>query len=143
VSDHPAALVVTKFLDAIVWGEHSTVWMLLSTAGRDHVLDAGSRRGLDAVQAERLRQGTSAGDELDQFLTGLLQGLRVDFAAVQLEEVEPVMPVEVSDDGRVAINLECPATFGDRGWAAGSVVLAYEGGSWLVDRVNPLVSRSE
>lgn len=143
MTDHPAASVVKVFIDAIVWGEHSKVWMLLSSTGRDHVLDAGSRRGLDAVQSERLRQGTSPHDELDQFLTGLLQGLRVDFASVKLDEVQPVMPVEVADDGRVTVNLECPATFGDRGWAAGAVVLVLENDSWLVDRVNPLVSRSD
>lgn len=142
MSDHPAATVVERFLDAIVWGEHSKVWELLSDSGRDIVLAAGSRRGLDAIQAARLRQGTSPQVELDQFLTGLLQGLRVDFAAVSLDEVKPASPVVELDDGRVEVKLECPATFGERDWAAGSIVLSRGDSGWAVDRVIPLVSRN-
>lgn len=146
--DHPAVEVARRYLEAIVWGQHLTVWELLSPAGRDVVLEAGSRRGLDAVQAARIRQGTSEPAEQDAFLTGLVHGLRVDFASVDLENVSPLNDVVELADGCHQVGLECPATFGDGGWAAGSMVLSEHRSSdgavsWLVDRINPLVSRSE
>jgi len=135
-------------MDAIVWGEHLTAWELLSPSGRDHVLEAGGRRGLDAVQAARLRQGTSPPDERDAFLTGLIHGLRIDFSSVDLENVAPVDAAIELDDGRRRVALECPASFGHGRWAAGSMVLSRHRSSdggvvWLVDRIKPLVTRSE
>ncbi len=146
--EHPAVDIARRFLEAIVWGKHLTVWELLSPDGREVVLEAGARRGLDAVQAARIRQGTSEPEEQDAFLTGLLHGLRVDFSSVELETVAPLSDVVELADGRVEVSLECPASFGSAGWAAGSMVVSeqrsLEGvASWLVDRVNPLVSRSE
>jgi len=132
-----------RFIQAIVWGEHVVVWEMLSEAGREHVLEAGGRRGLDPLQAQRLRQGTSPQDELDSFLTGLVHGLRVDFAAVPLDDVraeEPTTPTQVDT---IEVALHCPASFGEERWAAGSVQLSRTDDTWLVDRVNPLVSRSE
>jgi len=140
------ATVVDRFIRAIVWGEHVTVWELLSEAGREHVLEAGSRRGLDPLQAQRIRQGTSPQQELDVFLTGLLHGLRVDFAAVSLADVRasnPADPVAVDAVDAVEVSLSCPATFGEGSWAAGSIVLSRVEDAWRIDRVHPLVSRSE
>jgi len=116
---------------------------MLSDAGREHVLEAGSRRGLDPFQAQRIRQNTSPQDELDVFLTGLVHGLRVDFAAVPLDDVRAQSPTMLAGEEAVEVSLHCPATFGDDGWAAGSVLLSRSADTWLVDRVNPLVSRSE
>lgn len=146
--EHPAVEVARKFLEAIVWGRHLTVWELLSSDGRDVVLEAGARRGLDAVQAARIRQGTSQREEQDAFLTGLLHGLRVDFSSVELEQVAPLSEVIELADGVCEVVLECPASFGSGGWAAGSMVISERRtadgvSTWLVDRVNPLVSRSE
>lgn len=143
---HPAVEVARRFLEAIVWGRHLTVWELLSPDGKDVVLEAGARRGLDAVQAARIRQGTSEPDELDAFLTGLLHGLRVDFSSVELERVAPLHDVTELAAGRCQVTLECPASFGPEGWAAGSMVISEQrstdgAATWLVDRVNPLVSR--
>lgn len=133
----------TRFISAIVWGEHTTVWELLSQTGREIVLEAGAQRGLDPMQAQRIRQGTCAHAELDSFLTGLLHGLRIDFSGVPLDEVEASPDVTALDHGRVDVALECPATFGDGRWSAGSLILSNDGNRWLIDRVNPLVSRSE
>ena len=136
------------FLDAVVWGQHLTVWELLSPDGRDVVLEAGERRGLDPVQAARLRQGTSQPDERDTFLTGLVHGLRVDFSSVELENVTPLLNVTEDGGGGCEVALECPASFGDGGWAAGSMIISERRSPdgtarWLVDRIFPLVSRSE
>ena len=138
----PAA-IADRFIQAIVWGEHVVVWEMLSEAGREHVLEAGGRRGLDPLQAQRIRQGTSPQDELDAFLTGLVHGLRVDFAAVPLDDVRAENPAIQPKDQAVEVSLLCPATFGDERWAAGSIQLSRVDETWLIDRVNPLVSRSE
>ena len=131
-----------RFIQAIIWGEHLTVWEMLSRAGRDHVLEAGGRRGLDAVQAQRVRQGTSPREEMDLFLTGLLQGLRVDFSSVELDKVSAVEPAE-KDGNQAVVKLQCPAAFGSEPWAAGTVLLTNVDSEWRVDRIHPLVSRRE
>ena len=116
---------------------------MLSEAGREHVLEAGGRRGLDPLQAQRIRQGTSPQEELDAFLTGLVHGLRVDFAAVPLDEVRATEPAVPEGAESVEVSLECPASFGEGSWAAGSIELSVSDDTWRVDRVHPLVSRSE
>ena len=137
--------VAVEFIRAVLWGEHLTVWKLLSTAGRDHVLSAGERRGLDAVQAQRIRQGTSTDQEMDTFLTGLIHGLRFDFSSVELSEVRVGSDVVREGEAGLEIEfgLEVPATFGDQWWAAGSIVVAHTDSGWRVERIHPLVSRSE
>ena len=135
--------IARRFLDAIVWGEHLVVWEMLSPAGREHVFAAGERRGLDPVQAQRIRLGTSPPDERDAFLSGVVHGLRVDFSMVALEEVEPTDKVLELPDGAVEVPLECPANFGSDGWSAGTLVVSRHEGTWLVDRVRPVVSGSE
>jgi len=138
-----AASVADRFIQAIVWGEHVVVWDLLSEAGREHVLEAGARRGLDPLQAQRIRQGTSPQEESDAFLTGLVHGLRVDFAAVPLGDVRAEDPAPPEDAQSVEVSLHCPAAFGEAAWAAGSLLLSCVDDTWRVDRVRPLVSRSE
>ena len=138
----PAA-VADRFIQAIAWGEHVVVWEMLSEAGREHVLEAGARRGLDPLQAQRIRQGTSPQEELDGFLTGLVHGLRVDFAAVPIDEVRAKESAVPEGPESVEVALECPASFGDGFWAAGSIELSLSEDTWRVDRVHPLVSRSE
>lgn len=129
-----------RFLHAIAWNEHMTVWEMLSPTGRDHVLVAGERRGLDPLQAQRLRLGTSPMAERHDFLSGLVHGLRVDFSLVPLEDVRPTDQVRQRDDGTVEVPLECPASFAAEGWAAGSLIFSRVEGGWRVDRVNPVVS---
>lgn len=138
-----AVSAASSFLAAILWGEHQQVWDLLSPAGREHVLEAGGRRGLDPMQAQRLRLGTSPLEERDSFLTGLVHGLRIDFASVPLEEVRPTGEPMAQDDGSLQIELECPANFGPGGWSAGSLIVSLVEDAWLIDRVHPVVSRSE
>lgn len=139
----PPAAVADRFIQAIVWGEHVVVWDLLSEAGREHVLEAGARRGLDPLHAQRIRQGTSPQDEADAFLTGLVHGLRVDFAAVPLGDVRAEESAVPADADSVEVALQCPAAFGQQAWAAGSLLLSRSEDTWRVDRVRPLVSRSE
>lgn len=138
-----AVAVASEFLGAILWGKHQQVWEMLSSAGREQVLQAGERRGLDPMQAQRIRQGTSPLEERDLFLTGLVHGLRVDFASVTLADVRPAGNPVPRPDGTYEIQLECPANFGTAAWAAGSLIVSSVDEAWHVDRVHPLVSRSE
>ncbi len=135
--------VVSRFLHAVLWGEHVVVWEMLSPAGREHVLSAGERRGLDPLQAQRLRLGTSPIEERDAFLSGLVHGLRVDFSLVPLEDVRPAGDIVRRDDGAVEVALECPASFGSKGWFAGVLVLSPADDAWLVDKIEPMVSGGE
>ncbi len=139
---HPAA-IADRFIHAIVWGEHTVVWTMLSEVGREHVLEAGGRRGLDPVQAERIRQGTTQREELDAFLTDLVHGLRVDFAAVPIDDVRAEVQPIPEGAAVVEVGLLCPATLGEGSWAAGSLHLSRIDDTWGVDRVHPLVSRGE
>ena len=66
--------------------------------------------------------------------------MRVDFSLVALEDVQPTEAVVVRDGGAVEVPLECPATFGTSGWAAGTLVVSEHVGTWLVDRIQPVVS---
>ena len=138
-----AAAAASRFLTAILWGEHEQIWEMLSAAGREHVLEAGARRGLDPLQAQRIRLGTSPLEERDLFLTGLVHGLRTDFASVSLEETRPTGDPVEAPEGTFEVHLECPASFGPQAWAAGSVVVSRVDDAWRIDRIHPVVSRSE
>lgn len=144
--DRREAFTVAKaFVEAIVWGEHVHVWELLSPEGREHVLRAASRKGLDAVAAERARQNTWSTEEADTFLTALLHGLRVDLSGVDLDQILVAEQPQRLDDGSLQFHLECPSTLPSlltRGanWAAGAVVVAptpkrNEKPTWRVTRL--------
>ncbi len=125
---HEAFEVVRAFVDAIVWGEHVRVWELFSPEAREHVLRAASRRGLDAVAAQRARQETWSGGEADAFLTSLVHGLRIDLSGVDLDRILiSEHPVRL-DDGSLRFDLENPSHLpptltGGANWAAGAVVV--------------------
>ncbi len=137
--------VVRAFVDAVVWGEHLCVWQLFSPEAREHVLHAASRKGLDAVAAERARQETWDQGEANTFLTSLLHGLRVDLSGVDLEHIviseQPVPMV----DGSLRFDLENPSNLpsgltGGANWAAGAVVvelIAEPTPAWRVKRLVP------
>ncbi len=129
VSDEHEAFAVAKaFVDAIVWGEHVRVWELFSPEAREHVLRAASRKGLDAVAAERARQDTWGRGEADAFLTSLLHGLRVDLSGVDLDRILVAESAVQLDDGCLRFDLENPSDLpptitGGANWAAGAVVV--------------------
>lgn len=128
-SDEREAFAVAKaFVDAIVWGEHVRVWELFSPEACEHVLRAASRKGLDAVAAERARQDTWSRGEADAFLTALLHGLRVDLSGVDLDGILVAESAVRLDDGSLRFDLESPSDLpatltGGANWAAGAVVV--------------------
>ncbi len=80
-----AAESAKTFVDAVAWNVHTEVWDMLSDGARLAVLEVATRRGMDALLSARLREGTAAGDERDDFLADLLHGLRSELIGVDTD----------------------------------------------------------
>ncbi len=140
---HPATRIAREFLDAILWGEHSKVWQLLSSAARSAALAVAERNGLDAIVAARARAGTWTAAEADELLSDLIKGLRADLGAVDISQIAVAEP----DVGRrpfgtrVTVALSVPSFLpasvtGGEGWSAGTIELVEADIGWLVDRLD-------
>ncbi len=127
------------FVRAIVWGEHTTVWELLSDAGRSTALSVARARGFDRVIASRIDDGVADPTELDEFQARLVGGLRRDLRSVDLEHLEPLSGPDPFEEGRVVVELGSPSTLpGAEPWSAGRLVLsADDAGRWRIDRLEP------
>lgn len=103
------------FVGAVAWGEHTTVWALLGPAAQVAVLDVATRRGMNPLLAARLREGTAADHERDDFLADLLNGLRAELPGVDLDAVRCVPSVDgPTERGSSLVHLvaEVPAELG-------------------------------
>jgi hypothetical protein len=131
------------FVEAVGWGEHRTVWQLLSQEGRRNVLRVAVNQGMEESLAARLREGTAAEAELDQFLAELVTGLRADLLNVDVDNLEYELGPEPLADGasRVELLTPVPPELG-AGLPAGSAELSEENGSWRVNRLVPRRSLS-
>lgn len=139
---HPSILAAQRFLDAVLWGEHLEVWVLLSPAARGAALSVAERNGLDPVAAARGRSETWSDAEKGALLADLVRGLRADLDAVDISciTVDSVEILEHPTESRTVVTLSVPSllpstvTLGE-GWAAGSIELVRIGPSWFVDRL--------
>lgn len=126
------------FLDAVSWAEHTRVWDLLSGPARIAVLEVATRRGMDVLLAARLREGTTAAHERDEFLADLLHGVRADLGDVDLDAVRCVEdPWDGEPEGAAVVRLvqDVPAELGPP-VPVGVVELVVEPGvGWRVARV--------
>lgn len=129
------------FLHAIVWGEHTVIWELLSSSGRETALAVAGDNGLDRVVASRIRNGLADPVELDDFLRQLLGGLRRDLRSVDIAQITVSFVEETAGQTAVAA-LQVPSAFPNSdGWAAGELELSViDGGGWLIDRLQPRVA---
>lgn len=127
------------FVDAVAWGEHLKVWDLLSEEGRRTVLRVGAARGMDEGLAARLRDGTAATGEQDEFLADLVKGLRADLAGSDLDALEAELDPDTSEPGRARVVLVAPLpeVLNLPGLPVASVEMAEEDGGWRVDRLIP------
>ena len=127
------------FLDAVVWGRHTTIWDLLSTRGREAVLAVAVGQGMDRVAAGRLREGLADPAERDRFLGQLLEGLRRDLRSVDLDRLRLGASTDPPSGDEVTIELVVPSTIpGTGAWSAGQLVLGFDGDrGWRVDRLEP------
>lgn len=132
--------VAKAFVDAVAWGEHHTVWELLSNDGRETILRVGATRGMDKELAVRLRDGTAATGEREEFLSDLVGGLRADLAGNDLDNIEAER-VEAEGDssepGSAKVMLICPlpAALALPGLPVAEVDMRDEQGQWRVDRL--------
>ena len=136
-------VVARRFLSAVAWGEHHTIWELLGREGRTAVLRVATTRGMDEALAARLRDGVASPGDQDVFLTDLVNGLRADLVGTDLDalEIEPEPGPE--EDGRARVLLVAPvaSSLGVPGLPVGSVELADDDGRWLVQRLVPRIKR--
>ncbi len=130
------------FVDAVTWGDHRRVWDLLGVEGRTTVLRIAGNRGMDEALVARLRDGTAADAERDEFLADLVNGLRADLAGNDLDALEYELDASPHEPGRarVVVHSPLPAALGGT-LPAASVELSYEAGEWRVERLVPLTSQ--
>ncbi len=133
-----AVATARRFVDGIAWGEHHHVWDLLGPEGRTTVLRVATQRGMDDALAARLRDGTAATAEREQFLTDLVNGLRVDLLGTDVDTVVYVAdPVPEPDRVRVILTAPFPEELGQGdGVPVGSIELTRDGDHWLVERLH-------
>ena len=139
--------IAREFVEAVVWGEHLKVWDLMGAGARAAVLKVASDRGMDEALAARLRDGTAAAAERDEFLADLVNGLRADLAGNDLDaldyEEDPLPP----EPGRARVVLSVPVAVGFGGnLPIGSLELATESSStgeaeWRIERLVPQVTK--
>ncbi|MGH9164367.1 MAG: hypothetical protein ACRDZW_02495 [Acidimicrobiales bacterium] len=127
------------FVDAVAWGEHHRVWELLGAEGRKTVLRVAVNHGMDEALAARLREGTAAAGESDEFLSDLVAGLRADLSGNDLDSVE-YAPDPVPEPGRcrIGMSVPMPGLLGIGGVGSlpvGTVELAEVDGAWRVERL--------
>ncbi len=138
--------VAKAFVDAVAWGEHHTVWELLSSEGRTVVLRLGATRGMDQALAARLRDGTAATAEREEFLTDLVNGLRADLAGNDLDTLEAELQGDplggsASGSARVILVSPLPEVLAVPGLPFASVELTEESDGWRIDRLIPRTSK--
>lgn len=140
----PALAVAREFVSAVAWGEHRKVWDLLGPEGRRIVLRVAVNHGMDEALAARLRDGTAARSESDEFLAQLVNGLRADLQGNDLDALE-YSPDPLPEPNRTRIVLVVPLPMGlaesGSGLPIGSLEMASDGaGAWRVERLLPNVS---
>jgi hypothetical protein len=139
--------VAREFVDAVVWGEHRKVWMLMGIEARTTVLKVAADRGMDEALVARLRDGTAGDAERDEFLMDLIAGLRADLAGNDLDALEYEEDAEPPEPGRARVVISVPVAIGFGGnLPVGSVELAEEASTngeseWRVQRLIPQVSK--
>ena len=136
-----------EFIDAVVWGEHRKMWELMGLEARTTVLKVAADRGMDEALVARLRDGTAADAERDEFLMDLIAGIRADLAGNDLDALEYEEDAEPPEPGRSRVVVSVPVAIGFGGnLPVGSVELAQESSTsgepeWRIQRLVPQVSK--
>ena len=136
-----------EFVDSIVWGDHDKVWHLMGVEARTTVLKVASNRGMDEALVARLRDGTAAQGEREEFLADLLNGLRADLSGNDLDALEYEEDPEPPEPGRARVVISVPVAPGLGGnLPVASVELATESSTsgeaeWRVERLVPQATR--
>ena len=133
-----------EFVTAVAWGEHRKVWDLLGPEGRKTVLRVAVNHGMDEALAARLRDGTAARSEADDFLAQLVNGLRADLQGNDLDSLE-YSSDPAPEPGRTRVVLMVPLPIGlaesGSGLPIGTLEMVELGnGEWRVERLVPNVT---
>lgn len=146
-SSATAVETTQAFVDAVVWGEHKKVWDLMGIEARTTVLKVASNRGMDEGLVARLRDGTAAEAERNEFLADLLNGLRADLAGNDLDALVYEEDPDAPEPDRARVVMSVPVAIGLGGnLPIGSVELAREPSTsgeaeWRIERLVPQVSK--
>lgn len=143
-----AADAARTFVQAIAWGEHHTVWDMLTVEAQRVVMGIATSRGMPEPLAARLRDGTASRAELDQFRGDLINGFRADLLGNDVDTFE----YEVDDVGmepgvaRVVLIVPVPDPRLGSGLPAASIELHREGrdgndNAWHVERLVPRLAK--
>lgn len=140
-----AAEAARTFVQAIAWGEHHTVWDMLTVEAQRVVMGIATSRGMPEPLAARLRDGTASQAELDQFRGDLINGFRADLLGNDVDAFE----YEVDDVGmepgvaRVVLIVPVPDPRLGSGLPAASIELHREGddNAWHVERLVPRLAK--
>lgn len=134
-----AADRAAAFLQAIAWGEHTTIWELLSDDGRRAALSVAVDNGLDRVAAGRIHDDLADPAEREEFLRQLVGGLRRDLRSVDLPNLSIDAGTLIETGSTASIAFTSPSTIpGTEGWAAGLLLLSRNGDrGWCIDRLEP------
>ena len=140
--DQDPVEVAREFLEAVVWGDHTKVWESFGLEARTAVLKVAGNRGMDEALSARLRDGTAAESELNEFLADLVTGLRADMAGNDLDSLTYELDTGPQDPGRarVVVNVPIPPPMGGY-LPAASVELTGEAGEWKIVRLLPQMSK--
>lgn len=133
-----------SFIDAVVWGEHHKVWDMLGSEGRAVVLRVATSQGMDEALAARLRDGTAAGAEREEFLRDLVNGLRADLSGIDVDHLEYELDETPSEPGRARVVALVPTPVPELlggGLPVATIELSADGGGWRVERIVPRTTK--
>ncbi len=137
-----ALTAAERFVDAVVWGDHRSVWELVGSAGRTEVLEVATKRGMDEGLAARLAAGSASEGETNEFLTDLVNGLRSELAGNDLDHLIYELDTDASGGGRAKVVMFVPLHPNLGGTLPiGHLEMVVEGDAWKVERLLPLTSK--
>jgi hypothetical protein len=129
-------IVARRFISAVSWGEHLTVWTLLSERGRSSTLEVAVKGGLDRLVAQRIGTGSALPEELEAFLGSLVHGLRADFENLDIDRLV-VTETDLVMDSSALLDVVTPAFTHDKTWPVGQFQMVFRDGQWTVESFRP------
>ncbi|MHB1089514.1 MAG: hypothetical protein ACYC0U_00290 [Ilumatobacteraceae bacterium] len=136
MNDTRPEIAARRFISAVSWGEHRTVWSLLSERGRMSTLDVAVKGGLDRLVAQRIGAGSALPEELDAFLGSLVHGLRADFENLDIDKLV-VTETDLVIDSSALLDVVTPAFMHGETWPVGQFQMVFRDGQWAVESFRP------
>lgn len=136
MNDTRPEMAARRFISAVSWGEHHTVWSLLSERGRASTLEIAVQGGLDRLVAQRIGTGSASPEELDTFLGSLVHGLRTDFENFDIDQLV-VTETDLVTDSSALLDVVTPAFMPGQTWPVGQFQMVLDDGQWTVESFRP------